>query len=374
MKFTIHRQEFAELVGRIQNIVAPKTPIPLLSNFLLEATDSRIILTATDLTVTLRCTGSANVTKPGVITIPARRFGQLLREITAPVLEIESNEKNVIQVVANSSTFRMHGLAKGEFPDLPDLSSAQVVSFHQADLREALSRTAFAVAKDDTRFLLTGISCQLSGNQAIFVGTDAKRLARTSIPSTSSVDSTYECVLPIKAVDEILKILQKDTEQVKMYLAEGKIAVEAGDFLVVTKLLSGEYPDVDRVIPTQSEHVVALHREELMTLLRQVSLFTAEENYSARFTFTPGELQLNATTMDIGEGKVSMAVNYAGERFDVAFNPQYFLDILRHSKNECVNMAFIDAYNPAIIADGEIHVEQKALPNPLFVLMPLRLE
>ncbi len=374
MKFIISRQELSELVSRLQNIVAAKTPIPLLSNFLIEATDSRIILTATDLTVGLRCvSNNAKIIEPGATTLPARRVAQLLRELTASVLEISTNARDITQVVANSSTFRIHGLPRGEFPDLPDLSGAVRVVFKQGELKEALHRTAFAVAKDDSRFVLTGICCQLTGQSAVFIGTDAKRLARACVSVSSSDTLQHECIIPLKAVDEILKILTKDDENVTMSLLADKVAFEVNDFLVVSKLLSGDYPDVDRVIPTQSQNVVCLHREELMSLLRQVALFTTEESYSARFTFTPGELHLNATTMDIGEGKVTMPVNYAGQRFDIAFNPLYFLDILRHSKSETVSLAFTDAYNPGIIADGQLQLETKELPNPLCVLMPLRL-
>jgi len=151
------------------------------------------------------------------------------------------------------------------------------------------------------------------------------------------------------------------------------VAVQANNLMVVSKLLSGEYPDVNRVIPEKPEKVVSLHREELMTLLRQISLFTADSSHSVRFTLSDGELRLSANSMDIGEGKVSMPVNYQGNQMDIAFNPGFFLDILRHSKEETVTMGVIDSYNPAVITDQETSTPSGTASTPLFVIMPMRL-
>jgi DNA polymerase-3 subunit beta len=305
--------------------------------------------------------------------LPARRFAQLVRELTASHLEISTNAKDVTTIVADSSSFRIHGLPRAEFPGLPDLTGATKISFTQGQLKDAFYRTAFAVSKEDNRYVLTGVFCHISNGQAVFVGTDGKRLARTSVVLNVDPSINYECIIPLKAVDEVLKTLNVENEPATFSILSDKIAVEANDRVIVSKLLSGDYPDVDRVIPTQSSCVVSLHREELMPLLRQVGLFTTEDNQSARFTLSKGELLVNATTMDVGEGKVSMPVNYDGQRFDIAFNPLYFLDILRHSKSETVSLGFTDAYNPGIIVDGNLQPAQKDLPNPLFVLMPLRL-
>jgi DNA polymerase-3 subunit beta len=143
-----------------------------------------------------------------------------------------------------------------------------------------------------------------------------------------------------------------------------KIAIEANQSILVTKLLAGDYPDFERVIPAETETTVTLHREELITLLRQISLFTAESNHSVRFSFTKGELVLTANDINIGEGKVSMPVNYNGQKLEIAFNPNYFLDILRHSPDESVQLGLTDPYNPGVITDSS---------SAVFILMPMRL-
>lgn len=373
MHFIISRSELTDLVRTVHDIVAPKTPVPLLSNFLLEAKDSRIILTATDMTVAVRCSGSAKVIQEGSTTLPARRFAQLVRELTSAQVEVSTNDKHMTKVVADSSVFRIPGLAGNEFPTMPDCTESIAISFSQADLKDALYRTQFAVSTEDSRYALTGVFCQVSSKSVIFVGTDGRRMARFCLPVEVATENGLECIVPSKAITEIIKALSKEQQSCTLHFMSDKIALQANDTLIVTKLLTGDYPDVDRIIPEQSNHVVQLHREELIMLLRQIVLFTTEECQSARFTFTSGDLCLNSTASNVGEGKVNMPVNYTGERFDIAFNPAYFLDALRHSKNETVSLGFTDPFNAGLVVDGHLEPVHKELPNQLFVLMPLRL-
>ncbi len=373
MKFLMSRNELCNLVNSVQNIVAQRTPMPILTNILVDATDSNVTLTATDLTVGIRCSATAKVLEPGATTVPARRLAQLLKELNVAYIEVSANEKEVSQIVAESATFRLHGMPKGDFPSLPDLSGAQRVLVKQRDLKDALFRTAFAVSLEESRYVFTGVSCTVTEEAALFVGTDGKRLARMAVPVQAEGRLSYSCIIPSKAVSELAKNLAESDGNATMYLMSDKIAVESNDRLVLTKLLSGEYPDVERVIPQQSNSVVAIHREELAALLRQVSLFISEANTSVRCMINEGSLQLSANTADIGEGRVSMAVNYAGPRFDIAFNPLYFLDILRHSYGEYIYMGFQDSFNPVILSDTEFGTTLESYPSPLFILMPLRL-
>ena len=374
MKFIISRQELGDLTNRIQNIVAPKSPVLILSNFLIEAIDNQVIITATDLTVGVRCSMPAKVIEPGSITIPAKRFSSLIRELTTAHIEVRTQAKEMITITAESSTFKMHGLPIDEFPKLPDFQDAAQIRMKQSELKEMFFRTAFAVSKEDSRYILTGVSLQIVNNIVMFVGTDGKRLARAGFPLATEPMINAECIIPLKAVDEIVKNLNDPEEESTLFILQDKIAVESGSMLIVTKLLSGDYPDVNKVIPQATNSSVSLHKDELMSLLRQVSLFTTEKHHSVRFTFTPGELNLSVNTMDLGEGKVSMAANYDGPRFDIAFNPMYFLDILRHSKQETISISFSDPYNPTLITDGEhIFSVNSVLPSPLFILMPTRL-
>lgn len=373
MRFIISTQELNYLIGKLLNVVGQKSAIPILSNILLEAKNGELILTATDLTVGIRCFTEAKILEEGATTLPAKRFSQLVRELTALNVEVSTNQHQITEIISGSSRFKMHGMSRDEFPNLPEISDAKQFSIQQGELKELLLRTSFAVSREDNRYVLTGVFLSLSGNQATFVGTDGKRLAKTfkEIESNQSLTGNY--IIPLKAVEEIIKNLTNDNEMASFFLYEDKIAVQSSDSIVITKLLEGDYPDVDRVIPERPETIVTLHREELITLLRQISLFTSDNTHSVRFTFSDGELMLTANTMEVGEGLVKMPVNYQGDKLEIAFNPNYFLDILRHSKSEAVKMGLIDGFNPGVITDENQQPILSEKPSPLYVLMPMRL-
>lgn len=369
MKFVISTQELNYLINKIQNVVSQKATIPILSNFLIEAINDELILTATDLTVGVRCFTDAKILEEGATTLPAKRFSQLAKELTAANIEISSNSSEITEIIANSSRFKLHGMNKDEFPSLPDMTEATKFTLKQSELKEMFYRTSFAVSREDNRYALTGVLMQIAEGKAVFVGTDGKRLAKTFI--SVDIDPTFQgsYIIPLKAVEEIQKNLMEDG-MATVYLMQDKIAVQSTQTTVITKLLTGDYPDYNRVIPENSEVNVSLHRDELITLLRQISLFTNEMSLSVRFTFTDGTLTLSANSMEIGEGKVQMPVNYHGPQLEIAFNPVFFLDILRHSKHETVTIGITDGFNPGVITDQETMTEN---PNPLFVLMPMRL-
>lgn len=371
MKVIISTQELNQLINKIQNVIPLKPTIPILTNFLIEASNDELILTATDMTVSIRCHTESQILEEGATTLPAKKLSQLVKELTTVNVELSTNANEVTTVAAGTSRFKLNGMKKNDFPHLPDLSEAHTFSIPQAILKELLYNTAFAVSKEDNRYVLTGVLMQSSNNLTTFVGTDGKRLAlaQTTVESDPPLDC--HCIIPLKAVDEILKNLT-DEGEATVSLMKDKIVVEAGQTMIMSKLLSGDYPEYQRVIPENSEYFISLHREELTSLLRQISLFLVDQSHSARFIFTEGELKLNANTMEIGEGDVGMPVNYHGPKLEVAFNPGFFLDILRHCKEENVTLGLTDSYNPGIVTDG-LEPGKLGVSSPLFVIMPMRL-
>jgi DNA polymerase III subunit beta len=364
MNVIISKADLVSLISKVQSIVpANKPTIPILANVLIEAIDDELVLSATDLIVSVRCFSSAKVLEEGAITLPARRFFQLARELTAPQVEIQSLSPEIAFINSGTSHFKIQGMHKNEFPTLPDLSDGTSFSLQTSLFKEMLARTAFAAGRDDQRQILNGILMQCQKDKAIFIGTNGKCVAKLETTLDAPFSGSY--VIPIKAVEEMIKILDEKEEKTKIILMHDKIAIETGSVILITKLLSGQYPDVLRIIPKKQDNAIALHREELISLLRQVSLFTSDTSTSVRFSFSPGTLYLSAMSGEIGEGKVHMPVNYNGAKLDIAFNPHYFIDILRHSKDETISFNILDSYNPGLVSDSS---------EALFVIMPMRLE
>ncbi|HCJ84655.1 MAG TPA: DNA polymerase III subunit beta [Parachlamydiales bacterium] len=365
MKLILPRVELCELINKIQGVVPPKPAIPLLANVLLEAQDDQLILSVTDLIVSMRVFTSAQVMEEGALALPARRFFQLVKELTAPQVEIHALTGEIAYLNAGSSHFKIQGMNKEEFPALPALEEGVRLPLSQRQLKELLSRTLFAAAREDPRPVLNGILMELKNHLATFIGTDGKRLAKLKTTLETPLTGEGSYVLPIKAVEEMLKILSDKEECAEVLFLPDKMGLKLDHVTLIAKLILGQYPNVERIIPKKTQNPLLLHREELMALLRQISLFTTEMSSSARFTFTTGELHLSAASSELGEGKVSMPVNYTGPKKEIAFNPHYFLDILRHSRDESVHFDLLDAYNPGLITDSTAAE---------FVIMPMRLE
>ncbi|HEV7736516.1 MAG TPA: DNA polymerase III subunit beta [Chlamydiales bacterium] len=364
MKAVVSKADLVAMIGKIQSVVASKPAIPILANILIEAKDDQVILSATDLTVSMRCYIEAKVIEEGAISLPGKKLFQLIRELTSPQIKISATSGDAAEITTGTSVFKINGLNKNEFPALPDLSGAPQLSLQSVTLKEMLSKTAFSAAREDTRYMLNGIKLSIAGRLASFIGTDGKRLAKCSTTCDTETPLQSVLVLPLKAVEEMIKLLDDSETHVKIALSPDKISLESGSQTLIAKLLSGQFPDVEKVIPAQTVHQFSIHREELMSLLRQISLFTSENSHSVRFAFETGQLHLSATSQDIGEGRVSMPVDFAGPRFEIAFNPYYMLDILRHSKDETVKFGLNDSHNPGLITDSS---------QALFVIMPMRL-
>jgi DNA polymerase-3 subunit beta len=364
MKAVVSKTDLVAIIGKIQSVVASKPAIPILANILIEAKDDQVILTATDLTVSIRCYIEAKVIEEGAISLPGKKLFQLVRELTSPQIKISSTTGEIAEITTGTSVFKINGLSKNEFPVLPDLSGAPQLCLPASTLKEMLSKTVFSAAREDTRYMLNGIKLGISGRQASFIGTDGKRLAKCFTTCETQTPMQNVFVLPLKAVEEMIRLLDDTETVVKLSLSADKVSLEAGCQTLIAKLLAGQFPDVEKVIPLQTVHQFSIHREELMSLLRQISLFTSDSSHSVRFAFETGQLHLSATSQEIGEGKVSMPVDFAGPRFEIAFNPYYMLDILRHSQDETVRFGLNDSHNPGLITDSS---------GALFVIMPMRL-
>jgi DNA polymerase-3 subunit beta len=364
MKAVVSKSDLVAMIGKLQSIVASKPAIPILANVLIEAVDDQVIVSASDLSVSMRCYMESKVVEEGSISLPAKKLFLLIRELTSPQIKISSSASEIAEITTGTSVFKINGMNKAEFPTLPDLNGSPEIVLPCSVLKEMLYKTAFSAAREDNRYMLNGVQLTIANQKASFIGTDGKRLAKatTAIQCDNTVNGQY--VIPLKAVEEMLKILEDTDTPANILLTSDKISMEIGSQILIAKLLSGQFPDVERVIPANVAHNFAIHREELMSLLRQVSLFTSDSSSSVRFSFETGQLHLSATSSDVGEGRVSMPVDYAGPRFEIAFNPYYFLDILRHSKDETFRFGLNDPHNPGLITDST---------QAIYVIMPMRL-
>jgi len=368
MKLTIAKEQLLNGLQAVQNLVASRTTLPILSNVLLRAKEGTLELTATDLDVTVCCAVEATVQKVGASTVPVKKLFGIARELGAAQLEIEVDEKNGCKIKAGSSYYRMNGLAAEEFPPLPKFADDKKLVLPQEKLKGMLRRTSFAVSSDETRYVLNGLFCSLKDHKVTLVATDGRRLALTDEEADISAENEGDFIIPTKAVNELNRLLQpagsveiKVTENQASFDLKGETGFSV---LLITKLVEGSYPNYRQVIPAESAERIALVREELLQALRRAEIMTSEKSNSVKLAFTKNNLAITANSPDVGEARESLAVNYKGKDLSIAFNPAYLLDPLKALDNDEVFLELTDELSPGVLrTNGPF----------LYVIMPMRM-
>jgi len=368
MKLTIARDQLVSGLQAVQNIVGTRTTLPVLSNVLLRAQENRLDLTATDLDVTISCSVEANVTTPGATTVPVKKLFSIVREVGAPEIDIEVDDKHYTSIQAGSSFFRIHGLPPEEFPPLPVFADSRRVVLPQDKVKTMLRRTSFAVSTDETRYVLNGLYVSLKEHKITMVATDGRRLALADEEVEVPADTQIEVIIPIKAINELNRLVL-DKGEIEVTFGQNQAAFNLRDekgfnILLISKLVEGAYPNYRHVIPAESRERVPLAREELLQALRRAEIMTSDKSNSVKLSFGRNSLAITANTPEVGEARESMAINYKGHEFAIAFNPTFLMDALKALDVDEIFFELTDELSPGVVK----------MNGPfLYVIMPMRM-
>jgi DNA polymerase III subunit beta len=368
MNLTITKEQISHGLQSVQNVVSTRTTLPILSNVLLKADGNRLEMTATDLDVTITCSVEAAVKKPGATTIPVKKLFGIVRELTNPEIELETDDKNVTSLRSGSSFFKIRGLGAEEFPPPPKFKEDKKVVLPQEKIRGMLRKTSFAISTDESRYVLNGILMSLKEHKLTMVATDGRRLALVDEEVDVADKSQGEFIVPAKAVNELNRLLQEKGE-VDIRYTDNQAAFNLKDdkgfsLLIVTKLIEGSYPNYRQVIPGETKERIALAREEFMHALRRAEIMTSEKQNSVKLNFTKNNLAITANSPDVGEARETLAINYKGKDLAIAFNPSYVIDPLNALTTDEVFLELIDELSPGVLK----------INGPfLYVVMPMRL-
>jgi len=363
MKFSVSKEKLLEGLQTVQNVVSTRTTLPILSNVLLQAVDGQLRMTTTDLDVGIRGSIDAQIEKAGATTLPARRLFTIVRELPATDIQIDIDSKNVASIRSGQSFFKILGLPEEEFPPLPKFENAKSFTIRQKDLRDGLKKTSYAISTDETRYVLNGILCSFKDNKLTLVATDGRRLALVDIELEFPRSQEVDIIIPTKAVTEIQRLLG-DEGDVKLSVGENQVAFEVGGTLLVSKLVEGNYPNYRQVIPNETKERITLEREAFLNAVHRVSLLASEKSNSVKLVFSKNNIDIMANTPEIGEANESLAVQYKGREFSIAFNPEFLMAPLRNLPDDEVFLDLTDEMSPGVI---------KIQTPFLYVLMPMRI-
>jgi DNA polymerase-3 subunit beta len=369
MEFTVSKSELVRELSLSQGVVEKKTTIPILSNVLVEADGDRIILTATDLELGIRCSCPAKVSRDGAGTIPARKLLDYVRLLPDAEIQVKFGENQWANLVCGRSRTRMAGMSRESFPELPEMPQL-LAEIPVGLLSMMISRTIFAISAEESRFTLNGALLIVRAEGLTMVATDGHRLALVEAPVDLGVDGTvYKALLPRKAMQEILKLAGEASGDAKLRFAgdDNHLFFEMGERLLLSRKLTGNFPDFERVLPKDHPHSITLPRQEFRAAIERVGQFADERSRAIRIQFLPGEIKILANLSETGESEETLPVEYEGPQLEIGFNAQYLLDFLRAVTEDNVQFKFRDGQSAGELRQGTDDETYR------YVIMPMRI-
>jgi DNA polymerase-3 subunit beta len=329
MEFVIKQSALKEELGFVQGIVEKKSTIPVLSNILIESVgDNTIRIVGTDLDVTIRCEAQAEIKQPGAMCIQARKLFDIVRLLDGGDVHFAKEENEWVKLSCGKSKFRLAGVNRDQFPEVPSFKSAPL-KLSAEIFNHFIGNTAFAITTEQSRFTLSGAKFIIDGATAKMVTTDGHRLAfiQKNLGEGAATEN-MDALIPKKALMELVKISRDSSGEVSFGEDPNHIYFEVDGRLLITRKLSGNFPNYEMVIPKDNDKTVTFDSEEMKNAIRRVSLMADERTRSVKLTIRSGEIEIGAQSSEEGEASEKVTADYAGDEVQIGFNSQYLQEFL----------------------------------------------
>ena len=370
MELTVKKTDLVRELSLGQGVVEKKTTIPILSNVLLEAQEDSIKLTVTDLELSICSSCPATVIKSGSTTIPSRKLLDYVRLLPDAEVSLKVLENQSTSIVCGRARTRIAGMSRENFPELSDMPPA-LTKIPAKVLTNVISKTIFSIASEESRYTLPGGLLLLREGSLVMVTTDGHRLSFVEVVHQfEGISGELKALVPKKAMAEIMRLAGKaaDLDDISFATDENHLFFECGGRLLITRRLTGQFPDYERVLPKERGTIVALNREEVTAALRRVSQFADDRSHAVRMEVTEGDLKLVSTGSEAGESEETIPIEHNGKAIKIGFNSQYLLDFLGVADTELVELDL----------QGDDSAGQLQMPgvegyNYRYVVMPMRI-
>jgi len=373
MELVLRKADLLRELQLLQGIVERKTTIPVLANLLMEADANEIRLLATDLEVGLRSRCDASVARPGTVTIPAKKLFEIVRNLPETDVRIEE-DRGGVRVAADRFDSRLATQSPEEFPQVPTGSDEYPESMSAAGLRQMVKKTQFAITGEDTRYFLNGGLLVLGAESMSLVATDGHRLALVTVPRAGEEKDRptgaeeLRVILPKKTLSELDRLLGDGVEVVHFSRTENHLFFKVGDRIRISRVIDGQFPAYERVIPKTNDKKIDFERDKLTSAIRRVSLLSNERSRAVKLQIEPGQVEVTSSSPDVGDARELLMVEYAGPALQVCFNAQYMLDFLTAVETDQIVLEFKDDVSQAVMRPlGPEGYDY------LYVIMPMRI-
>jgi DNA polymerase-3 subunit beta len=379
MELVVRKTDLLRELQLFQGIVERKNTIPILANVLLEAKgpeEDEVKFLATDLEVGLRSRCSASVTKGGSLTLPAKKLYEIIKALPETDVRIEE-DKNGVKVAADRFDSRMQTLPREDFPTLPEASGTVSATLPRDVVRQMVSKTQFAITGEDTRYFLNGALFILRPDSMSLVSTDGHRLALVTVPREAGKDKIraeagkegddIRVILPRKTLLELGRLLGEGEGDIQYERGENHLFFDIGGRLLISRMIDGQFPAFERVIPKSNDKRVEFDRDRLTSAVRRVALLSNERSRAVKFQIDKGKVEIASSSPEFGEAKEVLIVDYTSAPVTICFNAQYVVDFLGAVETDSVALEFKDEMSQAVMspigAEGYSYT---------YVIMPMR--
>jgi DNA polymerase-3 subunit beta len=373
MELVVRKNDLLRELQLFQGIVERKNTIPILANVLIEANGEEVRLLATDLEVGLRSRCAASVAKSGSLTLPAKKLYEIVKALPETDVRIEE-DKGGVKVAADRFDSRMQTLPREDFPTLPEASGSYSATLPRDVLRQMVSKTQFAITGEDTRYFLNGALFVLKADEMSLVATDGHRLALVAVPRETAKgkgktdDGEVRVILPRKTLLELARLLAEGEGDIKYERGENHLFFEVGERLLISRMIDGQFPAFERVIPKGNDKRIDFDRDRLTSAVRRVALLSNERSRAVKFQIDKGKVEIASSSAEFGEAHEVLPVDYTGAPMQICFNAQYVLDFLGVVETDSVSLEFKDEMSQAVMrpvgAEGYSYT---------YVIMPMRI-
>jgi len=368
MKFTCDRSALVDKLGVLARGVSTRSALPVLSGILLQAGEGRLDLYSTDMELSIKATLQTPVERDGEIVVPARLFSDVVRNLADEDVAIEAGEA-AVKVSCGRASFSLNSWAAADFPQTSTFDMTGAFKVGRDPFVETLNKAGRAASRDETRPILTGVLMTIMGDTLKMVATDSYRLAVKETKLDHALDTEVQAIVPVKALGEVTRLASAlGPGDIEVAVGENQVVFKlsdpAGDVWIASRLIEGQFPNYKQLLPETFEHEVTIDRGQLMATARRVSLL-AQKNAPLRMSFAENRLTMKALTQDVGQAEESLDVAFAGEPFEIGFNPGYLIEGVDAVDDEEALLRFTSPLRPGLVSGpGD---------DFTYLIMPIRL-
>ncbi len=371
MEFSVNRDILLKSLNFVQGIVEKKNTLPILSNVLLQLTENKLSIVATDLDIVFYDEiREVKVSKDGSTTTSAAILYDILRKISPnSELNFVLKSENKLSLKTDNSDFNLLCLPTDNFPTFTDEFEGQEILLDNKRFLRLLNKTKISISNDDTRHYLNGIYLHLTEahgrNFLTGVATDSHRLSSSSV-EIDNIDNFSSLILPRKTVFQLCSLLAESSEKLEMQTSENKIKFRLGKVKLISKVIDGKFPDYKKVVPTSNEKSLIVSSKDFVNSIERVASVSLDRKEGVKLVINKENIQLSVNSANSGEGNEIIKANFNSNNLNISFNSKYLIDIASEIEAKDLKMNLKDSVSPVLIEDASDK-------NSYYVIMPMKI-